>query len=619
MKQLPIAVLAMLLISSASAQRVTLVKRHKPVSSIVVPPNASVSELKAAAVLQNYVRQISGAVLDIHYDTISSGGTEVLIGNVKTNEREDAATTALSADGFIIRTNGNKLLIQGGVGNGALYGVYTLLEKYLGCRQYSSRVGFVPRSRSIVLPAINDTQVPSFAFRRIEYRDANVGEFADWNRVTDGHEWGTWCHTFSELLPPAEYGQSNPEYFSFYDGARHPQLNAHGEPESQLCLSNPQVLQIVTDNLKKFIDQNPTARYWSVSQNDNVRYCQCAECTKLNQEYASADANEMYVTGTMKYAANGMGSLMYFLNKLAASFPDRVISTLAYQYSRKPPVNITPASNINIMLCDIESPRGVPITEGDQPFAKDLAGWGRLSKDILVWDYVIQFRHLLAPFPNLRTLQPNIQFLRSNGVTALFEQGNRQSGGEFAELRAYLLTRLMWNEKVNVDSVMNQFLDGYYGKGGREIRKYIDLMHDKLEQSDSSLTIFGTPVQARTTFLTDSLINVYNGIFDRAEKLTQASPEDLMRVQTARLPLYYAMLEIARSKVSGPGAAFIDDDKGSKKPNPIIVDLLNKFVSQCLRTGVTRIAEWHTTPQDYLEAYYAFLSGRPAPPVKRLH
>jgi hypothetical protein len=611
MKQLFTAILAILFISTATAQHLTLVKKHRPVSSIVVSPGASVSELKAAAVLQNYIRQISGAVLDIHYNTTGSNATEILIST--------SATAAAGPDGFTIRTDGNKLLIQGGTGNGALYGAYTLLEKYLGCRQYSSKVGFVPKSKSIVLPAINDTQVPSFAFRRIEYRDANTGEFADWNRVTDGHEWGTWCHTFSELLPAAEYGQSHPEYFSYYNGARHPEMNAAGEPGSQLCLSNPEVLRIVTDNLKKFIEQNPTAKYWSVSQNDNVRYCQCAECTKLNQQYASADANETYVTGTMKYAANGMGSLMYFLNKLAANFPDRVISTLAYQYTRKPPVNIAPAGNINIMLCDIESPRGVPINEGDQPFAKDLAGWGKLSNDILVWDYVIQFRHLLAPFPNLRTLQPNIRFLRSNGVTALFEQGNRQSGGEFAELRAYLLTRLMWNENVNVDSVMDQFLDGYYGKAGRPIREYINLMHDKLEQSDSSLTIFGTPLQATTTFLTDSLLNVYNGLFDRAEKAVQDSPDELMRVQTARLPLYYAMLEIAKSKSTGPGAAFIDDGKGNKTPNPVVIDWLNKFVSQCLRTGVTRIAEWHTTPQDYLEAYYAFLSGLPTPPVKRLH
>ena len=61
----------------------------------------------------------------------------------------------------------------------------------------------------------------------------------------------------------------------------------------------------------------------------------------------------------------------------------------------------------------------------------------RISKDIIVWDYVIQFNHLLSPFPNLQVLQPNIQFFAENGVNAMFEQGNREVGGEFAALRSY--------------------------------------------------------------------------------------------------------------------------------------------------------------------------------------
>ena len=37
---------------------------------------------------------------------------------------------------------------------------------------------------------------------------------------------------------------------------------------------------------------------------------------------------------------------------------------------------------------------------------------------------------------NLRILQPNLQFLHRNRVSAVFEQGNRDRGGEFAKLRA---------------------------------------------------------------------------------------------------------------------------------------------------------------------------------------
>ena len=45
----------------------------------------------------------------------------------------------------------------------------------------------------------------------------------------------------------------------------------------------------------------------------------------------------------------------------------------------------------------------------------------------------------------------------------MFEQGNREVGGEFAELRTYLISKLLWNPYDNVDTLMNDFLNGYYG------------------------------------------------------------------------------------------------------------------------------------------------------------
>lgn len=618
MKKVIIIIIGILFIHTVYGQEIVLVKNNRSKSRIIIPVNPQEAELKAATVLQSHFKQISGADIQIVSDDQSSLGTEILVGKVNRPEMKEIPTEALGKDGFTIRNTGDKLMIAGGSNKGVLFGAYTLLEKYLGCRKYSSKVAYIPKSKSIILKSVNDTQIPTFDFRRIEYRDANIGEFADWNRVTNGREWGTWCHTFEALLPTDEYGKSHPEYFSFYSEKRHTEKTASGAAVGQLCLSNSEVYDIVLKNLKTRIEKNPTAKYWSVSQNDNVNYCRCTECAKLDEQYtAKTTGGDVYATGNTRYASTGMGSMMYFINKISAEFPNKLISTLAYQYTRKPPVDITPAKNMNVMLCSIESPRDVPMEVGDVPFAKDLGGWGKLTNDILVWDYVIQFRHLLAPFPNLRTLKPNIQFLHDNGVTALFEQGNRQSGGEFAELRAYLLTKLMWNANLNADQEMDDFLKGYYGKGSKFIKEYIELTHNRMETDKIRLTIFGTPVQAKESFLSDSLIKVYNKLFDRAEKAVAKSPEVLSRVKSARLPVYYATLEIARSEKTGPRGAFISED-GIQKPNPTIVETLNKFTSHCISTGVTRIAEWNTVPQDYLDAYTAFLEGKPAKPVVRL-
>ena len=101
------------------------------------------------------------------------------------------------------------------------------------------------------------------------------------------------------------------------------------------------------------------------------------------------------------------------------------------------------------MLCSIEAYRDKPITEDAKSadFVRDVEDWGKIAKDIIVWDYVIQFNNLISPFPNLHVLKPNIQFFAKNGVNAMFEQGNREVGGEFAELRTYLISKLLMESR----------------------------------------------------------------------------------------------------------------------------------------------------------------------------
>jgi hypothetical protein len=267
------------------------------------------------------------------------------------------------------------------------------------------------------------------------------------------------------------------------------------------------------------------------------------------------------------------------------------------------------------MLCNIESPRNITLEQGDTAFCRDLKEWGMLTDNIILWDYVIQFSNLLAPFPNLRTLQSNVRYFRDNNVKAVFEQGNREMGGEFAELRGYLLAKLLWDPDLNVDELIDDFLKGYYGKSGKIIREYIDLLHDEMERTGDSLSIFGNPMQAKETFLSDSLMKAYNLIFDRAEKTVSDSPGILRRVRSARMPVQYAMLEIAREEMHRDRGAFSVDENRFLQPDPEIVEVLQKFLDQCRSAGVSRITEWRTTPQEYYDDYTRFLeehTGKPA-------
>ncbi|CAD5254307.1 MULTISPECIES: DUF4838 domain-containing protein [unclassified Imperialibacter] len=573
-----------------SPEKIILADKGQTLYRIVVPSAATIDEQKAASVLQDYLLQISGAVLPIIEADRSRSRYEIVLGQ---NERLgelgiNVNLNELGEDGFLIRTDSARLFITGGNEKGTLYGVYTFLENYLGCRMYSPKVKVVPKQATIVLDKIDDKQVPVIGFRDTHYRVTWDAEYIDWHKLDHNAkggrpDWGMWVHTFNELVPPDVYYDEHPEYFAMVNGKRLP---------TQLCLTNHEVLDIAIQNLRRKIAENPDAKYWSVSQNDNRNFCTCDNCRAIDDREGSPS-----------------GSIIQFVNQVADQFPEKMISTLAYEYGRAAPKTLIPRDNVNIMLCSIEAFRDKPIetdtTSAD--FVKDVEDWGKIAKDIIVWDYVIQFNHLISPFPNLHTLKPNIQFFARNGVNALFEQGNREVGGEFAALRAYLISKLMWNPDEDVDALMNDFLQGVYGPASKPIRSYIDEMKEAMLASGQPLRIFGSPNEASTSYLSPELMKRYEQLFNAAELAVADSAQLLERVRIARLPLEYAWMEQAKKKFAGEGGVF--QKFGDRwEASTVFRSKVDDFTDLCIREGVTQVKEWSTSPDEYRTANYRLLA-----------
>ena len=558
---------------------------------IVIPSAASPSEKRAAEVLQAHLLQISGAPLPVIGADKARSPYEILLGQ---NDRLDELKTGinfneLKEDGFVIKTDSARLIIAGGSEQGTLYGVYTFLEEYLGCRQYTAAVKIVPqRERIVIEPVQENKQVPVIAFRDTHYRGSWDAGYTEWHKLDHGPngerpDWGMWVHTFNSLVPPEVYYEDHPEYFAMVNGKRIP---------TQLCLSNKDALEITIQSLRRMIAANPDAKYWSVSQNDNRDYCTCDQCKAVDDREGSPS-----------------GSIIRFVNQVADNFPDKTISTLAYEYGRHAPKTLKPRDNVNIMLCSIEAFRDRPLDQDPHSadFVQDVKDWGKIAKDIIVWDYIIQFNHLVSPFPNLHVLKPNLQFFAAHGVNAMFEQGNREVGGEFSELRTYLVSKLMWNPNADADALMNDFLQGYYGAAATSIRTYIEEMKDALLKSGKPLRIFGTPNEARESYLTPALMARYHELFDKAEDLVHSDPVLLERVRIARQPLVYATLEQAKKSYAGPDGVF--EKAGTQwRPRTGLHNLIDPFTDLCIRQGVTQLKEWSCSPEEYRSAFYRMLS-----------
>lgn len=567
------------LIFTNSQAQIVLFDQKNTDYRIILPAFAKPLEIKAAEEFRKYIEMASGVSLPVITDEQDPAPKEIVIGNsyrllqnkIKTRFKKD------ENDGFLILIKNQKLYITGVSPGGTLNGVYAFLEKYAGCRFYSPTVKYIPTLPKLELPEINDRQVPVFTFRELYFPGRYDTAYRAWHKLNSHHNgsWGMWVHTFDDLVPPDIYFKGHPEYFSEINGAR----TANG----QLCLSNQEVFNVLTENLQKKINKNPDAKYWSVSQNDNFLACQCPECRAIAEKYGGES-----------------GLMTWFVNRVAAMIPDKVISTLAYQYTRSAPEHIKPLPNVNIMLCTIECNRSRPIAKDQSgaSFVKDLNDWTKLTDNILIWDYVVQFRNYISPFPNLHVLQPNLELFADHGCKLMFQQGSGQSLSEFSDLRSYMVAKLLWNPEADAQEVMDDFIYGYYGDAAPFIRQYIEMLHEELENSGDDLLIYGYPYSGIGSFLRPVMISPYKTLFDQAEMAVINDPEIYDRVLFARLPLDFAILDISLHHVDDDLTWFTVND-GNFNVNQEMVNLLDTFVNRCNRLGVVTLNEQAFSPEDY--------------------
>lgn len=570
--------------------------------TIILEKTAAQPEQQAAKILQFYLQKMTATEVKIQQtDSPPDDQANIFIyKDFLKNAPQPAVSpeARLEADAFFIQSNSKNAVLVGGGGMGAEYAVYTFLE-HLGCRKFTPRDSLIPKIENFRLPEIAPrVERPAFAYRELHFPNPIFDEnFARWHKLktrpAKESEWGMFVHTFEKLLPPSEHFASHPEFFSW---------NGKQFSRGQICLSNDTVRQTVIQNLGKMMAARPAARIWSVSQNDNFDYCRCARCAASDSKFGSP-----------------AGTLLAFVNSVAAAFPDKIISTLAYQYTRQAPVGIVPAANVSVCLCSIECNRGLPLVDDPSSagFVRDVEQWSKLSKNLMIWDYVVQFRDYLSPFPIWHTLQPNLQFFQKNGVEMMFEQGSGSSRSEFSDMKTYLLAKLMWNPQADMDSILTDFGEKFYGRLKPIVWQYIDTLTTRLLATDRQLQIYGTPLTPARSWMTERDVAAYFSILEKGVEMmtseiapTQATEREAQQLSEIMLPMIHTLLE--QFKIRDWGFPERDTARGRDKFRfsylPAHHNMINGWADLCRQHGYETMNENNFSPEAYAEEMRQFFA-----------
>ncbi len=492
--------------------------------TVITAVNADPAEQLAAAELKKYLERaaevsIFSATDDRYFPC------ELIVGHTARDFSElQEIRAGLGTEGIVILAQENRIFFSGATPRGTLYSVYSFLEDVVGWRFYTKDIEVLEGTDPVSVPTgMKKIFRPKLEYRDLFWYDAFDPGFSAKRRINGMV--GRDLHAFGGGISYAGFVHTLP-YLAETSAA----------DGDQPCLTDPEIYRTVMKNIRKTLKNKPDANILSVSQNDSPYDrlgCTCGSCTELDERERSP-----------------AGSLLTFVNRIARElrddYPDLAIDTLAYRYTRHPPKNLHAEPNVIVRLCSIECDFARPYWKNaDLSFAEDVRDWSKKCDRLYIWDYTTNFTYYLTPFPNLHVLPENIRFLVHYGVKGIFEQGNYQTkSGEFGDLRAYLLSVLLWNPDLTDEEYeehLNGFLAACYGGGWKELRSYIALTEAAV--ANTEMHIYGPTYRIfRDWELKNNSIALWKSALVKCGKEHRAFTEQ------ASIQLIYALTKLAKEQ-----------------------------------------------------------------------
>ena len=508
---------------------------------IIIPYSDADAFREDAEYLCDVLRKMTGSeAFEVISDAEFYAGKYISLGN--TSYAKDISGSAAENDGYVIKSEGGNIFIKSSqtvsadtAVDGVINGIYGFAEDILGCMFVRDDYDYIPYAPTVYLDDIDLVSNPDFVWRRIYQYEVSQN---DWSKRiksngtgeksdigNDGNKyWGTWCHSVFKFVDPELYFESHPEYYALIDGNRRIEYNGN---TTQLCFTNSDIYPIIEAKLAEFIAEYPDAKYWDFSINDNNFYCQCDECEKSYEKYGSR-----------------AGALIEILNKLAKKFPDKYISTLAYMYTKDVPEGIVCEKNVNIVIAPIETSQLYSSKYGDNEASaeakKMIEDWSAVCDNLFVWDYVVDFKNLLMPYPNFAVQKDNAEFYKENNVRSVFHQGSREKGDELACMRSYLLAKQLWNTDTDVNALLGKYMAVTYGGAADYIAEYIDIMHESVRNEATELDLYDAPSAHHGDYLSSEKIQKYLQLTQKALDAVSGDSERTGYVEEIRINVLYA-------------------------------------------------------------------------------
>jgi len=489
--------------------------------AIEVAPPVSTPMGFAAAELARYLGQILGKPVAV--GPAGEGQPRIVVEKVPDSSPMGDESYEIAADGAALR-------LRGGGDLGVVFGAYEFLRRYGGCR--FSGLGpdgeLVPRRSSITAEGLPLRRKPKLWYRgpqmssrppgdrltEEEFTELSV-QWVDWltkngfnyvmcgaYSLVTGSTSGEWFlthirpemlkrglkfdanhHSLSGWLPAGRHFAQHPEWFPMVDGQR-----VKRTEQFSFCTSNPDAVRTLIENVKTFLRKHPEMSIVGVIPDDGYGLCHCEACTRLD-EANGLDPKEQYQK--VSFVPGNRAKIRRYtllINEVAQAvregFPDRLLGYGAYVDVTCPDPQIAIEPNVvpwvTMYWCD-----GARPIEPDSPskinreYYEALKQWRQRHRGKLItYSYYMGMNAQRSlPYPQDRVIVQEWKHLKALGIDGATIQEKADSHEIYA-LNMLALARSAWEDEVNPDALLDEYLEGMYGSVAGQVKPIFDAFHE---------------------------------------------------------------------------------------------------------------------------------------------
>lgn len=513
-----------------------------PVKSytVVYPVKPTVQERYAARLLAEYLSKMTKTTIAAKREDRADGNV-ISVGNTDL-AKEAGFTKKLRLQGYAVDVKGKNVFIRGGH-PGPLNGVLCFLQEDLGFRYYAEPQVEIPAGNDpgeILIPNLSAkvlevtprTYTPPFEARELLYnyshnsnreavmffRLAPLSYLSYLPEESGGVENSKlFVHTYYELIPAKKYYDSHPEYFALQNNKRVRQTAHLGS----VCYSHPEIPKLMAEYVRDLIKKTPNARYFSISCNDgSTTRCECENCKPLIKKHG--------LPGVQLMIANKAAEL------LVKDYPDIRLTTLVYGHGKLNTGGITAHPNVVLFLAPIGSRNNniqmlVPIP-GNAQIVKDIENCFKSSDNVYFWDYLETDD---MPFPTFDQFAQSVKYLASKDITGYFADCTN-GGKSLTPLKKWMYSQLLWNPEQDIEKLIPEFVNAFYGKAAPEMLEYIALIRNVWKRFDTAYKSAGDGI---IMSYTAGEIGKMTALFETALKKTEKNPLHHGRIAREYMPL----------------------------------------------------------------------------------